>query len=128
MWTSDGLVFAIQLQQVWKLRPTLDIVGDPQPNILIDTTLKHSMTGRRAANLVKQFARSVGLPTVSTSYGMGADVEPAWMALSKREREWLVHVQPPGDVFAHAVPDIVRQFNLTTAAIIYDNTFGDFSL
>ena len=33
---------------------------------------------------------------------------------------------PPGDVMVQAVRDIVRDENITNAAIIYDDTFGNY--
>lgn len=99
-----------------------------QPTVLLDTTVKTIISGRRSSQLVKKLARSVGLPTLSTSYGDTGHELTAWNGLSKREKEWLVHVQPPGDIIAHVVKDIAAHYNMSTATVFYDSTFGTFLL
>lgn len=96
----------------------------PKATVLLDTTVKPSISGLRSGQLVKKFARSVGLPTVTTTYGDNGHEVLAWDGLTKREKEWLVHVQPPGDTISSMVKDIAGHFNMSTAVVFYDKTFG----
>lgn len=95
------------------------------PTLLLDTTVKPSVTGVRSSQLVKTFVRKAGIPTISTGYSIGSEEETAWRDLTKREREWLIHVQPPGDIMPTMIADLCEHFNLTTAVIFYDKTFGE---
>ena len=46
-----------------------------------------------------------------------------WERLSSEQKKYLVQVRGPHDMFQYIVRDLVTTFNVTTAAILFDETF-----
>ena len=46
-----------------------------------------------------------------------------WEELSSEQAEYLVQVRGPHDMFQYIVRDLITTFNVTTAAILFDDTF-----
>ena len=44
--------------------------------------------------------------------------------LSKQQSSYLVQVQGPHDLYQHIMWDLTHSTNLSTTAILYDETFG----
>lgn len=96
----------------------------PPVDLMIDATILPSASGRRTSAVVKNFARGYGMPTISTTYSLGY-VDPEWKDISESEREWLLHIQPPGDIIPAVVKSVAVEYSMNTAGIFYDSTFGE---
>ena len=46
-----------------------------------------------------------------------------WERLSLEQKKYLVQVRGPHDMFQYILRDLVNAFNVTTAAILFDDTF-----
>ncbi|XP_065335547.1 ionotropic receptor 25a [Cloeon dipterum] len=90
--------------------------GEP-PHIVIDNTLSGD-----SSEVVKAFTMSLALPTVSGSYGQEGDIRQ-WRDLDEEQLKYLIQVQPPGDLIPEAIRTIVVAQNLSSAAIIFDDSF-----
>lgn len=93
-----------------------------QPMLMLDTSLVPS-GGTSKSSLVKRVARSLGLPTISTTYSIGTEIRE-WKDLQDYEEEILINVVPPGDIIPHSVRDITVHFNISQAVVFYDDSFG----
>jgi len=87
------------------------------PHLIFDAT-----KGSESSETVKAFASSMWLPTLSTSYGQDGDIAQ-WKSLNESKKNFLLHVNPPADILAQVVRSIATTWNMTTAAILYDNSF-----
>lgn len=87
------------------------------PHVILDTTISGN-----ASAAVKSFAMSLGLPTVSASYGYGNDLRQ-WQGIDDNKQKYLLQVMPPADFVPEVVRSIVRKANISYAAILYDATF-----
>ena len=47
-----------------------------------------------------------------------------WRDLSVEQEKYLIQVRPPGDVMTGAIRTLVINQNISSAAVIYDDTFG----
>ncbi|CAG0883411.1 unnamed protein product [Cyprideis torosa] len=47
-----------------------------------------------------------------------------WQNLSSDEEKYLIQVMPPGDIMTEVIRVLVERQNITSAAILYDETFG----
>ena len=83
--------------------------GSP-PDLVLDLT-----NGGLESEAVKSLTRDLGLPTLTTSMGGLGDIRE-WAGLSKQQSHYLVQV----------IRDLTHSTNLSTAAILYDETFGKF--
>ena len=46
-----------------------------------------------------------------------------WEELSSEQEEYLVQLRGPHDMFQYILRDLVTTFNVSTAAILFDDTF-----
>lgn len=90
------------------------------PHMIFDTT----NTGV-ASETVKSVASALGIPTVSASFGQEGDLRQ-WRELSPNQKKYLLQVMPPTDIIPEIIRGIVFYMNITNAAILYDETFGEF--
>ncbi|KAG8222734.1 Ionotropic receptor 25a [Ladona fulva] len=89
--------------------------GKP-PHVVIDTTLTGS-----ASETVKYFTSALALPTVSASYGQEGDIRQ-WRDLDEEKQKYLIQVMPPGDLIPEVVRSLVLMQNISSAAILYDDS------
>ena len=47
-----------------------------------------------------------------------------WRDLSVEQEKYLVQIRPPGDVITMSIRTLVSTQNITSAAVLYDDTFG----
>ena len=47
-----------------------------------------------------------------------------WGSLTDAQKPYLVHVRPPGDTMMHLIRTVIEDSNITNAAIIFDDQFG----
>ena len=110
--------------------------GSP-PDLVLDLT-----NGGLESEAVKSLTRDLGLPTLTTSMGGLGDIRE-WERLSEQQSRYLVQVtmmmmmmmmmsrylvqvRGPHDLYQHVMWDLAHSTNLSTAAILYDKTFGKF--
>lgn len=89
------------------------------PHIVLDTT----MTGL-GSETVKSFTGALGLPTISASFGQEGDLRQ-WRNIDDVEKQYLIQISPPADIIPEIVRTIVLNQNISNAAILFDNTFGE---
>ncbi|KAH9363106.1 hypothetical protein HPB48_014112 [Haemaphysalis longicornis] len=100
--------------------------GDPKPDVLIDAVRTPGSTEEKLSTMVRRTARQMGLPTVSLTYGVHNDYTlSGWDQLSPLERDFLVHITPPGDLYTQVIRDLCKNMDLATAGIIYDNSVSE---
>lgn len=90
--------------------------GSP-PDIIIDSTGSGVMS-----DVVKTMTWTLGLPTLSTSYGETDEIRE-WRDLSPQQQNYLIQIRPPGDVITGVIRELIERQNITNAAILYDDTF-----
>lgn len=91
------------------------------PHMIFDTT----NTGV-ASETVKSVASALGIPTVSASFGQEGDLRQ-WRELNPNQKKYLLQVMPPTDIIPEIIRGIVIHMNITNAAILYDESFGETS-
>ena len=105
--------------------------GSP-PDLVLDLT-----HGGEESEAVKSLTRDLGLPTLTTSMGGLGDIRE-WAELSEQQSRYLVQVmmmmmmmsrylvqvRGPHDLYQHIMWDLTHSTNLSTTAILYDETFG----
>lgn len=72
---------------------------------------------------VKAFSLALGIPTMSASFGQQNDSQQ-WRNLDDRKQQYLMQVMPPLDIIPEVVRTIVKELNITNAAILFDDWFG----
>lgn len=82
------------------------------------------MTGV-ASETVKSVTAALGLPTVTGSFGQTGDLRQ-WRSLSSSQSKYLLQIMPPADLIAECVRSIVNKQDITNAAILFDDTFGNY--
>lgn len=87
------------------------------PHVIFDTT-KSGV----ASETVKSFSNSLGLPTITASYGQEGDLRQ-WRNIDDKKSKYLLQVMPPADIIPEVIRSIVKYMNITNAAILYDDTF-----
>lgn len=87
------------------------------PTFVIDVTESPQTSPK-----VKDLVREMGIPTISTTYQLGAGILN-WRNLDDTEKQYLIHVNQPGDTMPQMVKDIVAHFNYKTVAVYYDHSF-----
>lgn len=92
------------------------------PHLVLDAT----MSGM-ASETVKSFTAALALPTISASFGQEGDLRQ-WRNINDNEKEYLVQILPPADIIPEIVRTLVLNQNITNAAILFDNSFGEFQL
>lgn len=96
------------------------ISEDQAPHLVFDTTISGL-----ASETVKSFTSALALPTVSASFGQEGDLRQ-WREITANSQEsFLLQVMPPADMIPEVVRAIVQYVNITNAAILYDETFGE---
>lgn len=88
------------------------------PHVILDTTI----TGT-TSETVKSFASSMGLPSVSGSFGQEGNIRQ-WRDLDEKKRNYLLQVMPPVDVIPEVLRSIIQFMNISNAAILHDESFG----
>lgn len=48
-----------------------------------------------------------------------------WRDASNAQEKYLVQLMPPGDIITEVIRTIVSSQNITSAAIVYDDSFGN---
>ena len=113
--------------------------GSP-PDLVLDLT-----NGGQGSEALKSLSRDLGLPTLTTSMGGPGDIRE-WAGLSEQQSRYLVQVmmmmiiimmmmmmmmsrylvqvRGPHDLYQHIMWDLTHSTNLSTTAILYDETFG----
>jgi ionotropic glutamate receptor len=112
--TADVMVAIEQLCS--KLTSMID--ANNPPDIILDSTRAGVMS-----DVVKTMSWTLGLPTLSTSYGEEGDIRE-WRDLTPAQKNYLVQIRPPGDVITDVIREVISRMNITNAAILYDNSFG----
>ncbi|XP_014218148.1 ionotropic receptor 25a-like [Copidosoma floridanum] len=100
---------------VWK--SALQEKDENIPDFVLDTA-----TYGLGAETVNRFTAFLGIPTLSAQYGQDGDML-GWRDITKEQQQYLVQVMNPVDL----MPEVVRQqcstFNISNAAILFDDTF-----
>lgn len=113
---ENGIEVVNAIEQLCtKLEVMID-AGSP-PDIIIDSTRSGVMS-----DVVKTMTWTLGLPTLSTSYGETDEIRE-WRDLSPQQQNYLIQIRPPGDVITGVVRELIERQNITNAAILYDDTF-----
>ena len=99
------------------------LTTNSHPDLVIDGTLLPSAVGSRLSSLIKRYTQRSAVPTISTSYNLG-DTHDEWSNLSQLEQEYLIHIHQPGDVIPYIVKNLISHHNITSAALLYDDSFG----
>ena len=86
----------------------------PRINVLIDTTDNDWM---------QAFTRKAGIPTISTAFGL-SETERVWPGLTDQAREWLIQINPPEDTMCTIVSDLVNEYGIRNAVLLFDMSFG----
>lgn len=94
------------------------VKNNQPPHIVLDTTITNV-----ASETVKSLTSSLGLPTVSASFGQEGDIRQ-WRDINDQKRQYLLQVMPPSDIIPEVVRSIIVYMNITNAAILYDESFG----
>ena len=89
-----------------------------KPTFVIDVT-ESAQTSPKVKNLV----REMGIPTISTTYQLGSGILN-WRNLDDIEKQYLIHVNQPGDTMPQMVKDMVNHYNYKTLAVYYDDSFS----
>ena len=92
--------------------------GWQPPDLVLDLT-----NGGQGSEALKSLTRDLGLPTLTTSMGGLGDIRE-WAGLSEQQSHYLVQVRGPHDLYQHVMWDLAHSTKLSTAAILYDETFG----
>ncbi|XP_043206928.1 ionotropic receptor 25a-like [Amphibalanus amphitrite] len=90
--------------------------GQP-PHLVIDTTLSGT-----SSEIAKSVSKVLAIPTVSGSSGDPGDIR-VWRDLSMEEQKYLIQVLPPMDSAIQVIRKIVMDQNITSAGIIFDDSF-----
>ncbi|KAK9884539.1 hypothetical protein WA026_007380 [Henosepilachna vigintioctopunctata] len=87
------------------------------PHLVLDTTL----TGL-SSETVKSFTASLGLPTITASFGQERDLIK-WRNIDDDEKKYMIQINPPNDIIPQVIKHIVKKQNITNAAVIFDSSF-----
>ena len=90
--------------------------GNP-PDIIVDTVLSGFYP-----EIVRTTSYTLGLPTLSLSYH---NTDTKWNEVNAKMEQYLVHIRPPGDVITGIIREVVFRQNITNAAILFDDSFGN---
>ena len=94
------------------------------PMFMIDASEWNDGTpGANKSHMIKNLAREMGLPTISTTYSLGKGISN-WNHLDEIEKQILIHVDSPGDVIPQMIKDLVNHYNIEEFVILYDESFG----
>ncbi|CAG2123118.1 unnamed protein product, partial [Medioppia subpectinata] len=62
------------------------------------------------------------IPTISTTYQLGSGILN-WRNLDDNEKQYLIHVNQPGDTIPIMVKDLTAHHNYKTVIVYYDESF-----
>lgn len=96
------------------------LLAKKTPHVVLDFT----MTGV-GSETIKSFTEALGLPTISGSFGQVGDLRQ-WRSLNANQTRFLLQVMPPADILPEAIRAVVTKQDITNAAIIFDEFFGEF--
>ncbi|XP_074598215.1 ionotropic receptor 25a-like [Brevipalpus obovatus] len=102
---------------------SLILTPNLHPDLVIDATLMPPASGSRLSSLIKRYTRRSAVPTISTSYHLGDNQHDEWKNLNQIEQKYLIHVHQPGDVIPYIVKNLINHYNMTTGALLYDDSF-----
>ncbi|XP_037068272.1 ionotropic receptor 25a-like isoform X1 [Pollicipes pollicipes] len=88
-----------------------------RPHLIVDTTLSGT-----SSEIAKSVSKALAIPTVSGSYGDVGDLRQ-WRNLTTEEQKYLVQILPPADSAVQVIRKIVMDQNITSAGIIFDDSF-----
>ncbi|CAM1317771.1 Uncharacterised protein g6837 [Pycnogonum litorale] len=88
-----------------------------KPLVVFDTTI-----GGQSSSAVKRIVRTLKIPTVSATYGFQGDIKE-WKDLTSSEEQYLIQVMPPGDIIGQFVHDVGSSLNMSSAGILFDDSF-----
>lgn len=92
---------------------------DIRIDVLIDTT------ERQEYSFMRSFVRRSGIPTISTAHGLFGS-QRSFPDLTPDEIEWLIQINSPGDTVSTVVSDLVTEYGIRNAELLYDKSFGKF--
>ena len=92
--------------------------GSP-PDVVLDLS-----TAGDSSEVVKSLTRTLGLPTVSSSFGEAGDIKE-WSALTAEQEKYLVQVRSPVDMLQYIIKDLVTVTHITDVAILIDESFSE---
>lgn len=99
------------------------IFSGTAPQLMIDAVRAPGSSTEKLSTSVRETARKMGLPALTLTYGVHNDYQMSgWHRLSPLERQFLVHITPPGDLYTQLIRDLCSDMDLGTAGIIYDKT------
>ena len=75
------------------------------------------------SDVVKTMTWTLGLPTLSTSFGEEGEIRE-WRDLTPEQENYLVQIRPPADVATGVIRQLISRQNITNAAILFDKNFG----
>jgi hypothetical protein len=75
--------------------------------------------------ILKNMAREMGIPTISTTYQLGSGIVN-WRNLDDIEKQILIHINQPGDIIPQMAKDIAVHYSYRTVVILYDQSFREF--
>ena len=75
------------------------------------------------SDVVKTMTWTLGLPTMSTSFGEKDEIRE-WRDLTPEQENYLVQIRPPADVATGVIRQLISRQNITNAAILFDKNFG----
>ena len=61
-----------------------------------------------------------------TAFGL-SETERVWPGLTDQSREWLIQVNPPEDTMCTIVSDLVNEYGIRNAVLLFDMSFGQSS-
>lgn len=108
-------VYAAIEQVCGKLETMID--ANTPPDLILDTSRAGVLS-----EVVKSLSLTLGIPTVSMSYGEDGDLRE-WRGLTSQQANYLVQIRPPGDVITSVIRQLVSRQNITNAAILFDDSF-----
>ena len=88
------------------------------PDVIIDSTRVGVVS-----DVVKTMTWTLGLPTVSMSFGELGEIRE-WRDLTPEQKNYLIQIRPPADIVTGVIRELVSRNNITNAAILFDKTFG----
>lgn len=89
------------------------------PHIVFDTTKTPIIS-----EIAKSFTSTLNLPTVSSGFGQKGDIFQ-WRSLTEEQQKYLLQVMPPPDIIPEVIRSIAIHSNMSNAAILFDETFGE---
>ena len=96
---------------------TMISAGTP-PDLVLDFTLLGE-----TSEVMKKISLNLGLPTVTSAIGEEREIW-SWASLSPQQESYLVQVRSPADILPSIITDLANITDMTSAAVLYDDTFS----